>query len=348
MTPYTNTSKSHQQAWNSNPTSSATPIPSPLMKHMMKMQKKTMIENCSFALLINDILLKMNLNNRKNMSTMNCTSDINTDYCMNPIKMKKRNMPIQRWRCCFSGPFPWDHQDEGMISFNVRCCSPGAIHLQRPVGSLPKTRWFDCRTRRWLGCLDGKTAGEIGSEEPHGFSSYFLLLTKKSGIRWGRSQLCKKSFVFGVHFGLEYNCTVFVSKPCVYLSPRIWVMDACWFSSACRFGTVRHRTTKNRWFQKLVLPSLKHTRTMSMIPSLKKAIGKVDTIQWCISDDPMVLPSLKQFSFADLEGVPAYSQGGVWLKLTNGGSSSKRKVPRKNEAKLDTINQHEDVSVTSQ
>jgi len=59
------------------------------MKHMIKMQTKTMIENCSFALLINDILLKMNLNNRKNMSTMKCTSDINTDYCMNPIKMKK-------------------------------------------------------------------------------------------------------------------------------------------------------------------------------------------------------------------------------------------------------------------
>ena len=77
MTPYTNTCKSHQQTWNSNPTSSATPIPSPLMKkHMIKMQTKTMIENCSFALLINDILLKMNLNNRNNMSTMNCTSDI--------------------------------------------------------------------------------------------------------------------------------------------------------------------------------------------------------------------------------------------------------------------------------
>lgn len=76
MTPYTNTSKSHQQTWNSNPTSSATPIPSPLMKkHMIKMQTKTMIENCSFALLINDILRTMHLNNRKNMSTMNGTSD---------------------------------------------------------------------------------------------------------------------------------------------------------------------------------------------------------------------------------------------------------------------------------
>lgn len=61
------------------------------MKHMIKMQTKSMIENCSFALLINDILLKMNLNNRKNMSTMNCTNDVYIyKYCMNPIKMKKQ------------------------------------------------------------------------------------------------------------------------------------------------------------------------------------------------------------------------------------------------------------------
>lgn len=230
MTPYTNTSKSHQQAWNSNPTSSATPIPSPLMKHMMKMQKKTMIENCSFALLINDILLKMNLNNRKNMSTMNCTSDINTDYCMNPIKMKKRNMPIQRWRCCFSGPFPWDHQDEGMISFNVRCCSPGAIHLQRPVGSLPKTRWFDCRTRRWLGC---KTAGEIGSEEPQKLwdslrnfwivgvqgGNYMQDIFRFRGAFWVRIQLhcfCFQALCVSQPQNLGDGCML------VFIGMRIW------------------------------------------------------------------------------------------------------------------------------
>ena len=181
---------------------------------------------------------------------------------------------------------------------------------------------------------DDSAAKLLGKSDPKnpqenlGFVEEFL-------NRWSsRRQLYARNLSFlGVHFGLEYNCTVFVSKPCVYLSP--WVMDACWFSSACRFGTVRHWTKKNRWFQKLVLPSLKHT--MSMIPSLNKTIGKVDTIQWCIFDDPMVLPSLKQFSFADLEGVPAYSQGGVWLKLTKGGSSSNRKVPRKNETKVDTL-----------
>ena len=244
--------------------------------------------------------------------------------------MKKKNMPIQRWRCCFSMPFSMGSSGWRDVFFNVRCCSPGAIHLQRPVGSLPKTRWFDCRTRRWLGCI---TAGEIGSEEP----------PRKSGIRWGifeslefkEAIICKKSFVFGGAFWvrIQLHCFCFqalcVSQPqnlgdgcmLVFIGVPIWNRSPL--------------DKKNRWFQKLVLPSLKHT--MSMIPSLNKTIGKVDTIQWCIFDDPMVLPSLKQFSFADLEGVPAYSQGGVWLKLTKGGSSSNRKVPRKNETKVDTL-----------
>lgn len=173
---------------------------------------------------------------------------------------------------------------------------PGAIHLQRPVGSLPKTRWFDCRTRRWLGCFDcraelkSKNAGEIGSEEaPWKFSSYFFFAHQKiwDSLRnfecWSsRSQLCKKSFAFGCILG-QNTTALFFFPSLVYLSPRIRVMDACWCD--------RHADLEPFaiGLQKLVLPSLKHT--MSMIPSLKKTIGKVDTIQWCIFDDPMVLPS---------------------------------------------------------
>ena len=191
------------------------------------------------------------------------------------------------------------------------------------------------------------SAGHIGSEVLPNKIWDSLRNFWMVGVQGGHLYARNLSFL-GVHFGLEYNCTVFLfpSLVCISATEFGWWMHGTVFIGFRRFGTVRHWTTKNRWFQKLVLPSLKHT--MSTIPSLKKAIGKVDTIQWCISDDPMVLPSLKQFSFADLEGVPAYSQGGVWPKLTKGGSSSKRKVPRQNETKVDTINQHEDVSVTSQ
>ena len=303
------------------------------MKHMIKMQTKTMIENCSFALLINYILRKMNLNNRNNMSTMNCTSDINTDYCMSPIKKKKKEHADSKMKMLLF------HAVNGIIRVK------GFLFLMfagvRQEQSIYRDRLgvYQRHGDSIAEPGDDSAAKLLGKSDPKN--------PKNWGIRWGifellefkESIICKKSFVFGVHFGLEYNCTVFVSKPCVYLSPGIWVMDACWFSSACGFGTVRHWTTKNRWFQKLDLPSLKHTMSM---------IGKADKVQWCIFDDPMVLPSLKQFSFADLEGVPAYSQGGVWLKLTKGGSSSNPKVPRKNETKVDTINQHEDVSVTSQ
>ena len=227
--------------------------------------------------------------------------------------------------------FPWDHQDEGMFFFNVRCCSPGAIHLQRPVGSLPKTRWFDCRTRRWLGC---KTAGEIGSEEP----------PRKSGIRWGifeslefkEAIICKKSFVFGGAFWvrIQLHCFCFqalcVSQPqnlgdgcmLVFIGVPIWNRSPL--------------DKKNRWFQKLVLPSLKHT--MSMIPSLNKTIGKVDIpsndaslmIQW-------FYPPSNSFPLQIWRAFQHTLRGGVWLKLTKGGSSSNRKVPRKNETKVDTL-----------
>ena len=81
----------------------------------------------------------MNLNNRNDMSLMKCTSDINTDYCMNPIKMKKGTCRFKDEDAAFPCR-QWDHQGEGISFFNVRWCSPGAIHLQRPVGSLPKTR----------------------------------------------------------------------------------------------------------------------------------------------------------------------------------------------------------------
>ena len=98
---------------------------------------------------------------------------------------------------------------------------------------------------------DDSAAKLLGKSDPKnpqenlGFVEEFL-------NRWSsRRQLYARNLSFlGVHFGLEYNCTVFVSKPCVYLSP--WVMDACWFSSACRFGTVRHWTKKTgdfrNWF----------------------------------------------------------------------------------------------------
>ena len=192
-----------------------------------------------------------------------------------------------------------------------------------------------------------KMLGKSDLKKPHGsFHRIFFLLTKKSGIRWGILNVGVQGVNYARNLSLLGAFWVRIQLPCSFFqalcisAPEFgWWMHVgaigmpIWNRSPSDFRNWFYHPSNIpcQWYHPWKKPLVR------LIPSNDASL----MIQW-------FYPPLRQFSSADLEGVPAYSPGGVWLKLTKGGSSSNRKVPRKNETKVDAINQHEDVSVTSQ